>query len=407
MAYKAPEEINLGPWPAGMNNRQPDYALPPETLRNAVNADLDRAGRARRRRGYEKVFAGVGARGGYSCPAGVFFVQGAKLMRFNADNTATEIYSGVVGEYAAYEYFAGTVYFSDGIISKKILSSGDVANWGRLPPPPPAVEAVPGSLPPGTYLVAITEVDSAGAEHGASETTQIQFNVASGIRVYGLPPGKIVRVYVSTTNGTTLFAAGQTTAASYDVTTTAYASGRPLTTQFMSGPPPGRIIREYNGRMYVADGPTVWYTEPYSPELVSTAGGFLQFAADVTVMEPGENGMWIVSDKTEFYAGSSPLEFRPRTVLDYGAIYGTSQVLPQTKDALWYSTRGVVMGAKTGQATNLQEANVATDSGTTGAALVREQDGARQMIVSVRDPSVSPLASTSFLEMEVIRKAAQ
>ena len=406
MAYKKPEEISLGPWPDGMNNRQPDYALPPNTLRNAVNADIDRAGRARRRQGYTKVFSGVSTRGGYSCPAGAFFVQGSKLMRLNADNTAATLYDGVVGEYAAYEYFNGTVYFSDGVVNKKIVS-GVVSDWGRLPLPAPSVAAIPGALPPGTYMVAAAEIDSAGIEHGTSEAVTIRTNVESGLHVSGFPSGKTVRVYVSSTNGTTLFAAAQTTAGSCYVATTAYVSGRPATTQFMSGPPPGRIIKEYNGRMYVAAGNTVWYTEPYSPELVSAASGFLQFHADVTVMEPGEAGMWIVSDKTEFYAGASPLEFRPRTVLDYGAVYGTSHVLPQTKDVLWYSTRGVVMGTKDGQATNLQEANVAADTGTAGAALIREQDGTRHVVVSVRDASVSPLASTSFLEMEVIRKAAQ
>lgn len=406
MAYKEPEEVSLGPWPDGMNNRQPDYALPPGTLRNAVNVDIDKAGRARRRRGYTKIFSGVSTRGGYSCPAGTFFVQGSKLMRLNSDNTATELYDGVIGAYAAYEYFNGVVYFSDGAINKKIVS-GVVADWGRLPPPTPTVVSVSGSLPPGTYMVAVSEIDSYGIEHGTSEAVAVQINVESGLRVSGFPAGRPVRVYVSSTNGATMFAAAQTTAGSYDVTTVSYVSGRPASTQFMSGPPPGRIIKEYNGRMYVANGNTVWYTEPYSPELVSMASGFLQFAADVTIMEPGETGMWIVSDRTEFYAGSSPLEFRPRTVLDYGAVYGTSQVLPQTKDVLWYSTRGIVVGTKDGQATNVQEANVAADTGTTGAALVREQDGTRHAVVSVRDPSVSPLASTSFLEMEVIRKAAQ
>ena len=46
-----------GPWPAGINNRQPDHALPTGTLRNAVNADMDPSGHVRRRDGYTKVVA--------------------------------------------------------------------------------------------------------------------------------------------------------------------------------------------------------------------------------------------------------------------------------------------------------------------------------------------------------------
>jgi hypothetical protein len=327
-------------------------------------------------------------------------------MQLNPDDTATQLYGGVVGEYAAYEYFNGVVYFSDGASNKKIVSGG-LSDWGRVPLNTPAIAAISGALPAGAYIAAVSEIDAAGIEHGLSEVAVIRTNTASGLRISGFPAGKLVRVYLTSADGTTLFAAAQTTAGVWDVMTTSYLSGRVATTQFMSGPPPGRIVREYNGRLYVAAGNTVWYTEPYSPELVSMASGFIQFPADVSIMEPGESGMWIVSDKTEFYAGGSPLEFRPRTVLDYGAVYGTSRFLPQTKDALWYSTRGVVVGTKDGQATNLQEANVAADTGVSGASLVREQDGIRQMIVSTRDPDVSPLASTSFLEMEVIRKAAQ
>ena len=406
MTYKQPEEVSLGPWPAGMNNRQPEYALPAGTLRNAVNADLDQAGRARRRSGYTRVFHGISVRAGYSCSAGEFFVHGTKLMRLNSDNTATELYDGIVGEYVAYEHFNGVVYLSDGVITKKIQPNG-VVDWGKPPPPPPTVYAINGTLPAGSYVIAVTEVDNDGIEHGASEHVSIELNVASGVRVNGLPAGKAMRVYVSSTNGTTLFMAAQTTTGTCDITSAAHVSGRPITTQFMSAPPPGRIIKEYNGRLYVAAGNVVWYTEPYAPELVSLATGFLQFTADVTVMEPGESGMWIVSDKTEFYAGPSPLEFKPRTVLDYGAVYGTSQAIPQTNDVLWYSTKGVVMGTKDGQAENLQEKNVAPGTGSSGAAVYREKDGMRHMVVSVRDPVVSPLASTSFLEMEVIRKAAQ
>lgn len=54
---------------------------------------------------------------------------------------------------------------------------------------------------------------------------------------------------------------------------------------------------------------------------------------------------------------------------------------------------------------NLQEQDVAPHDGTSGAILVREQDGLRQAVVSVQNAAVSQLAATSFLEMEVVRKA--
>lgn len=404
--------VNLGPWPAGMNNRAADHALPVSkygrvvAVRNAVNVDVDSEGGLRRREGLTKVRSGVGTRGGYSCPLGAYFVEGTKLFRLNADDSATELADGILGDTITYEYFNGSVYFSDGLVTKRITAAG-AGEWGQDVPAAPQLHPVAGTLPAGTYLAAITTIEADGRESGASAEAEITLNVASGIRVAGFASGKTVRVYLSTTNGTTLFMAAITGAASYDVTAPVYDNGLVLDKQFLSRPPAGRLIREFKGRIYIADAyGAVWYTEPYAHDLVHRGRGFFQFPAPVTVMEPVGGGIWLVSNQTEFYAGSGPDDFQPVQKLDYGAVYGTGQIDPKTKDAIWYSTKGVVVGGQDGQAENLQEKNVAPDSGTVGAALVREQDGLRQMVVSVRDPNVSPLAASSFLEMEVIRKAA-
>lgn len=394
-----------------MNNIAPDHALPTDkygnvvALRNAVNADVDAAGWVSRRAGYTKIVSGVNTRGGYSCPIGTFFVQGPRLLRLNDDNSTTLLFDGVTGNEITYEYFNGSVYFSDAKITKRITATG-IKEWGQAVPAAPLAYAVTGVLPPGTYVAAITTLDSEGRESGASETVTLKLNTTSGIRITGFPTGQTVRIYLTSNNGAVLFLAAETSAVQYDITLPGYDSGKPLDTQFLSRPPAGRIIRHYKGRLYIADGKTVWFTEPYSPDLVHRGRGFFQFTDPVTVMEPGESGMWFVSDKTEFYAGTGPEDFIATTRLNYGAVYGTSQLLPRTKDAIWYSTKGVVMATKDGQVENLQEANVAAGSGTSGASLVREQDGIRHMVVSVQNPSVSPLAASSFIEMEVIRKAA-
>ena len=83
--------MQLGPVPAGMNNRAADHSLPEGTARNIVNADVDAAGRLRRRAGLTKVYPGVDVRDGYSCPAGELFVESNNLMQLNADNTATRL----------------------------------------------------------------------------------------------------------------------------------------------------------------------------------------------------------------------------------------------------------------------------------------------------------------------------
>ncbi len=407
MVMKTDQQVHAGPWPVGMNNRQPDYAMPDGSLRNAVNVDIDVIGQISRRSGYERILEGVGLRGGCSCEAGTYFVQGSRLYSLTDENDAVEICDGIFGDEITYEMFNDAVYFSDSLVTKRV--EGVVAyEWGLEVPSAPSVGATSGSLGVGTYVAAVTVVDSEGRESGASDTTSLELSSAGGITVSGLPTNSITRVYLSTANGSVMYliaelAAGVT---SFSVSTAGYDDGKEIDTQFMGKPPAGRIIRHYAGRMFIADGPTIWYTEPFSPDLVHRGRGFFQFTAPVVVMEIGEGGMWVVTDKTEFYAGTDPENYRASTKLRYGAVYGTSQKLPGSSDFIWYSTKGVVMAASNGEIVNLQEKNVATDSGEVGAAMYREEDGLRQMVVSIKDSVASPLAATSFLEMEVIRRAS-
>jgi len=63
------------------------------------------------------------------------------------------------------------------------------------------------------------------------------------------------------------------------------------------------------------------------------------------------------------------------------------------------------MGANDGSVKNLQEENVATESGTSGAMLVRRQDGIKQAIAVINNPQASSLAASSFIEAEIIRRS--
>lgn len=311
-AYSTKEPVTVGPWPKGMNNRQSLAALPPGTLGNAVNIDLDWLGNARRRAGYTKVVGGLSVRAGYSCSAGTFFVDGSNLYRLNADDSTTLLYSGLVGNPVAYEYFNGVVYITDGLITGRIVS-GVFTSW-------PVDTNLPGDA----------------AEYMAV--------------------------------------------------------------------PAGSIIKEYKGRIYVASGSIVWITDPFLFGSVHRQRGFIQLTANVDIMEPVSGGLWIVTDRTDFYAGGGPDEFEVRNQLNYGAVPGTSVKVPNTNDVMWYSDRGAVLAAQDGTIKNLQEENVAAESGESGAALIREENGIRQFIASVSNQSVSPMVASSFMEMEVIRK---
>ncbi len=409
MATGKPKTI--GPWPVGMNNRAPDYALPTDkygkeiALRNAVNVDIDNRGHLSRRDGFARVTAAVGAHSGYSCAGGTFFVDGSTLKRLNDNDTTSDVCS--VHGAVAYEYFDGVLYFSDGISTRKILSDGTLTRWGYDVPNAPLLGSAPGVLPAGTYLAALTYLTPDGIEHGASALSTITVTMASSIQFIGLPQrgDATLRLYLSAANGKTLYHVGDTTAGGFTV----YAepgSGAALDKQFIDAPPAGSIIRQYNGRMYVADGKVLWHSEPFAFSHFRLAANYTQFEHDIAVMEAVDAGMWVATTAKTFLLGGETTEAPVlREAAGYGAVPGTGLIDPATKNAMWYSTRGAVTGSKDGQLVNLQEDNVAADTGTAGAAMLREHNGLKQFVASVQNSTVSPLALQSFLEMEVIRKA--
>lgn len=413
-------DITLGPFPVGMNNRQPDHALPPGSIRNGVNVRVDPAGIISRRDGLEKVYSGVDTKNSFDCPMGIVFREGTTIKRFNADNTATVLFEGAYGEHCAYLYLNGIIYFSDGLMTKKILSDWSVTEWGMEVPNPPTLYGGSGIYGAGRYLAAVTFVDEFGVESGASDFVSVDIDDNNGIYFTDIPtttdPQVVgVRLYLSAANSgsqgkVTLFQVAELVVgvSSYSQTIGRYDENKVLETEFVSKPPPGRIIKEFNGIIYIADETgIVWHTEPMQYDHFKLSENFLQFSDAVTIMESVLDGMWFAhGDMTDFYFGASPADFSPKTILRYGAVFGTSVVVDKNKTVRWFSNRGAVVASVGGEIVNNQEENVATDTADYGASILKEEDGIRQFITSLKNPEVSTLAARDFMEAEIIRKGA-
>lgn len=401
------KNIFLGPVPIGMNNLNADYSLPEGTVRNIVNADVSNDGRLDLRSGMTKIYSGTDLRDGYSCPIGEFFVESNNLMQLNADNAATRLQHGIVGP-LAYHYMLGRVYMSDSRRTYKLIN-GYVHPWGLPRPPKPTLSGAAGSLPPGVYAAVIVGVDGDGLESGASEIATINLRQAGGIIFTNLPvlAGQTVRLYLSTSNGTELYHVADTAAASYTVTAQGYDDGAFLETRGVSRPPVGRIIRDYKGRVYIADGTgLVWYSDVFRYDHFRLDEGYLMFPYPVVLMEPVNAGIFFVTDKTTwFYAGTPEEGFEIRQVFDYGAVFGTS-VRRDDGSVMWQSQRGAIIGGPDGSAQNVQEKQVAPDHATAGAAIIREENGMQQFIASLRGTRTNTLAARSWIDAEVVRRGA-
>lgn len=390
-----------------MNNLASDHSLPEGSVRNIVNADVDELGRIRRRKGLNRVYAGVGVRDGFSCPVGELFVEAGVLNRLNADNTATPLLSGMIG-CVTYHHLNGVVYMSDGLRTYKLVD-GTVREWGLSPPPAPALSGASGNLGAGVYVASMVWVDGDGVESGSSPLATINLVNGGGITFANIPSmaGRTPRLYLSTANGTVLYHVADTWLPSLTVASASHEGGTTLETRGVTRPLPGRIIRDHNGRIYVADDTgLVLYSDPFAYDHFRLGESYLLFPWPITLMEPVKGGIFFGSDKsTFFYAGGPEEGFDVREVLGYGAVLGAS-VRRDDGSVMWQSQRGAVIGGPDGSVQNVQEKNVATDYATSGAAILREEDGVQQFIASLKGTRTNSLAAKSWIDAEVIRRGA-
>ena len=91
-----------------------------------------------------------------------------------------------------------------------------------------------------------------------------------------------------------------------------------------SDPPIGTIVRSFSGRIYIAEGDTLWYSEPFGPNLFRKATGYVKVPGRIVMIAPVMAGLFVSTEfKIYFLAGSNPKEFTQQVVAHYPAIEGT------------------------------------------------------------------------------------
>lgn len=399
----------IGPF-VGVNNRLPDHQLSVvdrgrkagDYLRNAVNVDLTNSGTLSRRQGVERDVEGADCHSFWSDGVSAYYVDGTTLYKY----PRTPIFSGLTPSlrvsYAKGP--TGDVYLSNGLIIKRLANDTLYEVGVPVPNPAPSVVAeVGGSLPAGVYQVAITALAADGEESGTTWPTQVDVPENGKLRVGNLPGG-LVNVYLSTANGDLLFHAATTSASEYVIPVVGALGPQP-TTLHLRPMPAGGVVRWFNGRLLVASGATLFYSEPFSPALYNPIRGYVPLPDEITVVAPCDNGVYVATRSATFWlAGPDVSAAEVAPVLPYGAPDGVFGVFPNTMDVWWFSDRGIVVGNTQGQVKNVQEESVAVARAASGGGLYREQNGVRQIVASLFGSETSSAAASSWMEAEVIRK---
>ena len=409
-------------FPGGINNRIRETERGPDGgfVREALNVDFSTEGKPRRRGGYTRALSGY-AHSLYSHPELPFalaVIDGQLTTLEGPDLVQTDLGPINADAPVSYAYLNGTVFFSNGRVAERVTVDKERLPWGLPVPPRPSLSVASGyGLAAGRYQVTATYVDRDGVEHGAAEPVMIDLEDDAGlvVTVDGPFPARAdyVQLYATQAGGEMLYATGgRSTPGSVLLTSADLATGRPLETLFRMAPPPGQIVREYRGRLYIASDNIVVFTDPLRYELVSPAHAVFVFPSEVTLLEPSHNGLYIGHGSTvDWLAGEDPFDMQRRRVASHAVCPGTGTRVPgdffdtslEYLPVWWAQTRGYAVGMPDGNCQLLTEDRIATQTFGAGAIIPREQEGSTQLVGVMRQPGMGSAVATDSVVAEVRR----
>lgn len=420
--------LTMDGWPLGVNNRLRETEEGPKTtrrdrantslsLREAVNVDLTRLGHPIRRKGYELVEAGY-THSLWSHPAlgyGLCVHEGY-LCQVQPSGVLVQIQEVHAYARVSYTTVNGEVYWSNGL-QKGRVTKDSTLHWG-LPNPPAPLLAVTenGALAPGRYSVAVTYIDEFDEEYGASAVADVLLQSGQGldVAVTGQWPDEAaeVAVYVSQPNGEILYRVGEYPGPfTVAIQPGQLGRGMELETQQLHPPEPGRIVRYFNGRIYMARRNTVRFTEPLRYGLTRPAQGLYMFPSEPVLLEPVSDGLFVgTSEGVVFVRGTDPYDVVQTNVLSHAPVPHTVTRVPgELMDAgsstvpVWWGEDGaMVAGLPGGQVRQLTKDRLAVPRFKSGAMLYREREGMAQVVSSLsKGADASAMGASDSVVAEV------
>lgn len=400
----------IGPF-KGENNRLPDFTLSGKEgafVRSAVNVDLSGAGTFKRRPGVERVVSGTDCHSIWAIDDHAYYVDHRTLYHFSADYTATAVLTGLTPfrpmTYA--DAGAGRVFCTnkDGLWR---LSGASATLAGVAPPQgaPIATVTQDGSLAAGVYQFVVTLLSADGEESAAARPEQVGVPENGRIAFSGIPQvaGHSTALYLSPANGEDLYRISASAPATVVVAVNPRTDRARCKTILLATLPPGEIVRYSGGRLLVANGDMLYYSEPFALALHNPRKNYVRFEAPIDLLEPVEGGVYIAAGNQTYWIGGDISAASLSVVLPYGAVRYSSSRSPNSNAVWWMSKRGAVIAGPGGEAKNVQEQNVAVNPSEVGASVVMETDGMRRLVAALFNQTDSRMAAQSWMDAEIVR----
>lgn len=277
--------------------------------------------------------------------------------------------------------------------------------WGIEPPPLPKCSISSGVLIEGTYKVTVTYATASGKESGANYPILLNVPANSSIIVSNIAPSSnplvsYINIYFAT--GTELYFYKQllNVAGQHITINSQGIYGRTLKTLGMSIIPYGDLLEYYNGRLFVATGNVIWFSEPFAYDLCNIDSNYIMLDSEICVMGAVNDGLWIATKNQTYFAQADTPPFRFIDKSNYGAIKGTQCRVPleyildsmsrlqrhgMTDSAyMWASSEGIYLGMDGGHFKNLTKDYFASPDHPSGSSLFRQERGINQFICSIK-----------------------
>lgn len=390
--------VEIGTWSKGINNSVRSHALPHGTkdapgwaCADALNIDFTDEGHALSRSGYSHTVAMDNGHSLATVGSKTLICQNGELGVITALDslTITTLRTGLPTLPISYAELGGEIWWSNGTDSGRCNADNTDSPWA-VPAPAniPSVSSGVGTLPAGKYRVAITHVTASGEESAASAITSYTLSSPGSLAIT-LPAAaagtSYFRIYATIADGTLLQHYSDVPAASPSTTITAAPAGIGLGDRaFLVPLPAGDILAFHNGRLLSASGSTLSYSSPYNFGLYDPLQGRITLPGTLSIVAPCEGGVFIVADKTYFYAGNDIAESVVSEVLPYSGIKGTMFRHPNEKAVGWMGDNGFVIGRADGSVRlPQQDRGFIPPRAATGATWVRVRDGMLHLVCSL------------------------
>ena len=364
----------------GLNNRLPLTRLETNAdgasaawLRAATNIDLSDGKVIRRRQGYASA-AGGAWHSLWADKQGAYGVMDRDLVHIDPNTLApTVLVSGVGRDRVSFARLPdGLVYWTNGTRIGRLSGAVPRDVVTPAPNPVPIATATTGGLPAGRYQVCFTAL---GADGESASTEPVQFSLpdGGGIAFSGLTAGTLI--YATGPDGEVFneIPSGDYLSPSHD--------GAPCDTFMLSAMPAGQAMAHYKGSLLVSRGRWLYVSEPYRYGLHNPRRGFMPFPADISVVQPCEDGVYVCADKTYWLPGDV-MATTPVVLLPYGALPGSAAFDETTQTAYWQGPEGAVIARPGGALAVPQGDALIFKPAETGFTWVRELLGDRHLVTA-------------------------